>query len=111
VNEKLHHKLDWADLLLADLSITPQYIIETKHGLWECRCGNTEHLEGFACCDGQGLIVERVLGPWDGRTNICLRCCSIINGDTLEILGIANQAIADKNDEYRWVELMPHQLD
>ena len=107
----MNHNLDWVDLLLADPSVTPQYILETMHGQWECRCGNTERYEGFACCDDQGLVVERALGPWDGRTSICLRCCRIINGDTLEIIGTADQTIADTNDEYRWIELEPHQLE
>lgn len=35
---------------------------------------------------------------------------SIINGDTLEIFGVADWTIIDKNDEYRWIELDPHQF-
>jgi len=49
--------------------------------------------------------------PIERLANTRPRCYTIINGDTLEILGVADRAIADKNDDHRWVELEPHQLE
>lgn len=94
--------LDWTDLLLAHPAVSSQYILEISDGIRECRCHNTDDLEGFESCDQQGRIVEPVLGHWDGSLQICTRCWRIINGDTLEVLGMTSEAIVDANEQYRW---------
>ena len=54
---------------------------------------------------------RRFFSPQESIEKRHRRCCRIINGDTLEIIGTADQTIADTNDEYRWIELEPHQLE
>ena len=94
--------LHWTDLLLAHPALTSEYILEIADGVWECRCGNTEELEGFIACDENGLEVAEELGPWDGVLRACQRCWRVINGDTLEVLGLVSESVIDQNEEYRW---------
>jgi len=93
--------LGWIDLLLTHPAISTQYILEVADGVWECRCGNTSEFEGFDTCDEFGIVVEPVLGPWDGSLHLCGRCNRIINGDTLEVLAYASQEVAEVNEDYR----------
>lgn len=94
--------LDWTDLLLADIELIPQYILEITDGQWECRCGNSQDSDGFEACSEIGGLVPAELGPWDGALQACIRCWRVINGDTLEILGFAEDSAIEKNLEFCW---------
>ena len=56
----------WTDLLLAEVELTPQYILEVADGCWECRCGNKSNSDGFETCSEFGVLVPSELGLWDG---------------------------------------------
>ena len=94
--------LHWTDLLLADIELVPQYILEISDGNWECRCGNSPDSDGFEACNELGELVPAELGPWDGVLQACTRCWRIINGDTLEILGLAKESVIETNLEFHW---------
>jgi len=61
--------------------------------------------DGFEPCDEFGAEVPAELGPWDGALYVCTRCWRVINGNTLEILRDVEEAVIEKNMEYRWPSL------
>ena len=97
--------IHWTDLLLAHPEFVSQYIIEISEDKWECRCGNTHDSDGFEPCDECGAEVPAELGPWDGALYVCTRCWRVINSKTLEILREVEDAVIEKNMEYRWPNL------
>ena len=92
----------WTDLLLVASELVPQYILEISDGHWECRCGNSQDSEGFEACNEVGKLVPAELGPWDGVLQACIRCWRVVNGDTLEVLGFAEESSIEKNLEFCW---------
>ena len=92
----------WTDLLLAEVELTPQYILEVADGCWECRCGNKSNSDGFETCSEFGVLVPSELGLWDGVLWACIRCWRVINGDTLEVLGFADESAVYTNLEFQW---------
>ena len=98
-------ELHWTDLLLADIDLVPQYILEISDGQWECRCGNSQNSDGFEACNELGELVPAVLGPWDGVLQACTRCWRVVNGDTLEVLGFADETAIGMNLEFSWGNL------
>lgn len=93
----------WTELLLAPASALPMYIIETSSDVWECRCENRSDTEGFFPCTEEGEIVPWELGSrWDGKTYVCVRCWRLINGDTLEVLGVCSDETFFKNLDCNW---------
>ena len=95
-------QIHWTDLLLAHPEFVSQYILEISEDKWECRCGNTHDSDGFEPCDEFGEEVPAELGPWDGALYVCTRCWRVINGNSLEILREVEDAVIEKNMEYRW---------
>ena len=46
MNDK-ENKLDWTDMLLADPSVTREFVVETDMDWWICKCGNEPHFDGY----------------------------------------------------------------
>jgi hypothetical protein len=68
-----------------------------------CICGNQPNYDGFYSCLTDGTIVSPTLdGEWNGETYICERCQRIIDGNTLEVTGVAGDRVAYKNMRYNW---------
>ena len=95
-------QIHWTDFLLDHHDLVAQYILEIAEDKWECRCGNTYELDGFEPCDEFGLEVPAELGPWDGALYVCTKCWRVINSNTLEIIRDVEDAVIEKNLEYRW---------
>lgn len=94
----------WTDMLLASPIATRQYIVE-EDGKWICRCENTDASNGFSTCNEIGERCEATPGLWDEKHYVCENCYLIIDGDTLEALGVCSQDVVNTNEEYRWHEL------
>ena len=70
---------------------------------FECLCGNQPNYDGFYSCLSTGEIVSPTLnGEWDGTAYLCERCSRIINGDTLEVIGVCSEQIAFRNSQFDW---------
>jgi len=74
---------------------TYEHITEETEGCWVCRCGNTPEHDGFHTSSSEGLAQSPYIeGPWDDIHWLCGRCFRIIDGNTLEVKGVASEANA-----------------
>lgn len=89
-------------MLLADPSLTTEYIVEEATDWWVCKCGNQPNYEGFFTCSVIGEYCEPTIEEWDGKHYLCDKCFRIIDGDTLAVVGRCSQDVINKNEEYRW---------
>ena len=70
-----------------------------------CNCGNEPDNDGFFSCLSTGEIVSPTLnGEWEGSLYLCERCNRIINGETLEVVGICSEQVAFSNSKFDWNE-------
>lgn len=68
-----------------------------------CTCGNQPNYDGFFSCLSDGSIVSPTQdGEWEGSLYLCERCQRIINGDTLEVVGVCGEAVAYANAKFDW---------
>lgn len=70
---------------------------------FQCLCGNQPNYDGFYSCLSDGSIVSPTQdGEWEGSLYLCERCQRIINGDTLEVVGVCGEAVAYANAKFDW---------
>jgi hypothetical protein len=70
---------------------------------FQCLCGNEPHSDGFFSCDSDGAIVSpSVTSGWNERTYVCGLCHRIIDGQTLQVLGVCSEQVVFDNDRFDW---------
>ncbi len=68
-----------------------------------CKCKNEAHYDGFYSCLSDGSITPpTLLGEWDGVLYLCMKCQRIINGQTLEVVGVCGEQVAYQNANFDW---------
>ena len=77
---------------------THELITEEVTGSWVCRCGNKPEQDGFHTSTSKGLAQSPYVdGDWDNIHWLCGRCFRIIDGNTLEVKGVASEANASES--------------
>lgn len=62
---------------------------------WICPCGNHAGIDGFHTSSSEGLAQSPYIdGGWDDIHWLCGGCFRIIDGNTLEVKGVASEANA-----------------
>ena len=70
---------------------------------FQCLCGNEPHSDGFYSCLGDGTVVSPTKdGEWDEETYLCIRCQRIIHGESLLVVGVCSEQVAQKNENFDW---------
>lgn len=72
-------------------------------GSWMCLCGNEPTQDGFYSAMSDGSFTSPSIGgKWDDVSYTCARCSRIINGITLEVVGVCSEAVAQRNENFDW---------